>query len=149
MKRFAIIFGVLLTFLSCATFQKSRDENDADYIAGLIDSGNSQELSRLSAVPFLLDRDIVALGPDVAVFWDSLAKGGLRLGAVTLEAVIPVFGDGYKEFADTMEAKVFFSKYVGPGARILRLSAGSGGKLLLIVGSDVFSRKIYGFKGPF
>ncbi len=149
MKRFAVIFGVLLTFLSCATFQKSRDENDAEYIAGLIDSGNSGELTRLSAVPFLLDRDIVALGPDVAVFWDSLAKGALRLGAVRLESVVPVSGDGYKEFADTMDAKVFFSKYIGPGARILRLSAGEGKRVLLIVGSDVFSRKIYGFKGPF
>jgi hypothetical protein len=149
MKRCAVFSVVFLMLVSCATLQKSRDENNALRIAGLIDAGNAGELVRLSTVPFLLDRDIVALDADVEDFWNGIVKAGFRLGGVKLEAAVPVSADSYKEFADSMDVRLFFSKYVGAGARVLRLSSGSGGNILLIVGGDFFTDKIYGFKGPF
>ncbi len=149
MKRYAVLSIVLLVLVSCASFQRSRDESDVQRIAGLMDAGKAQELADLSAVPFLLDRDIVVIRGDVADFWQGLAKAGFRLGGVKLESAEGVAGESYKEFADTMEVKVFFDKYAGAGSRILRLASGSGSRFLLLMGSDPFKTVIYGIKGPF
>ncbi len=55
----------------------------------------------------------------------------------------------YQKFADTMEVKAFFSRYVKSGSRILELNTASGTHVLLLVKSDWFTWKIIGFKGPF
>ena len=57
--------------------------------------------------------------------------------------------NSYRAFADTMEVKTFFSKYLKKGARVLELSTGSGRRIILLVRDTLFSRTLYGFKGPF
>ena len=149
MKRYVIMAAALAVLASCASMDAARDEGDARWLGDLMAAGNAAELVRSSSAPFLLDGEIVALAADVAAFWESAVKADLGMQGLKLAAVVPAAGDGYKEFADTFDVKTFFPKYAGKDARILRIVFASGKRMLVIVGTEGFSRKIYGFRGPF
>jgi hypothetical protein len=76
-------------------------------------------------------------------------KAGYKVEGSELERGQPASADSYRVFADTMEAKAFFARYVKKGARVLELSTGDGRKIVLLVRDTLFSRTLYGFKGPF
>jgi hypothetical protein len=134
---------------SCATLQRSQDEGNARQVTDLVDSGQAEKLAAMSALPFLLDQEIVLLPADTAAFWKALAAAGFHLGAAGLLRALPAAPENFSESAPSMEVKTFFKKYVHEGARILELETGAGRKVLLIIGEEAFSRKIYGFKGPY
>jgi hypothetical protein len=118
-------------------------------VANLINTGDSARLASLSASPFLIDGEIIPLGADVASFWQGIVKAGFRVEGATLDRGVPVSADSYKDFADTMEVKSFFSRYVKDGARVLEMTTSTGTRILLLTRSQWFSWKILGFKGPF
>ena len=118
-------------------------------VADLINSGDSVQLASHSESPFLLDGEIVPLPADVASFWQGIAKAGYRVEGAALDRGAPVGADSYKDFADTMEVKSFFSRYVKDGARVLELTTSAGTHIRLLTRSRWFSWKILGFKGPF
>jgi hypothetical protein len=149
MKKCIVLAAVLAVLASCASLDAARDEGDARWLADLMAAGNAAELGKSSSVPFLLDGEIVILGTDISAFWESAVKADLGMQDAKLNAVVPAAGDGYKEFADTFDVKTFFTKYAGKDARILRIVSSSGKRMLVIVGTEGFSRKIYGFRGPF
>ena len=137
-----------LALASCASIQRSQDQGMVRQVAELINSGDSARLATLSATPFLLDGEIVPLPADVASFWQGIAKAGFRVEGAALDRGVPVAADSYKDFADTMEVKSFFSRYV-KNARVLDLTTSAGRHLRLLTRSQWFSWKILGFKGPF
>jgi hypothetical protein len=145
----AAVLAALLLLSSCAGLQRSRDRGDARYIADLINSGKPQELTRMSAVPFLVDGEIVALPGDVAAFWQNAVKSGFRIPSPELASAEPLRADSYREFADSMEVKTFFKKYADRDARLLELESSSGQSVLLLVKDSWGARKLYGFKGPY
>ncbi len=102
----------------------------------------------MSALPFLVDQDIVTLKADVDSFWKTVAGSGFSVDA-SAPFSTPVTASSWREFADTMEVKTFFSKYVAEGTRILELSA-AGKRVLLLVHDEPFGKMtLVGFKGPF
>ena len=103
----------------------------------------------MSAVPFLLDQEIIPLREDIDAFWKDVVKAGFTVEGPALEKGAPVTADSYRAFADTMEAKTFFAHYVKKGARVLELSTSGGRRIILLVRDTLFSRTLYGFKGPF
>jgi hypothetical protein len=115
-------------------------------VARLINEGQSAKLAGMSATPFLVDGEIVAMKPDVASFWNGIVKAGFKVQGATLTQGMPLTSDSYKQFADTMEVKSFFERYVKKGARILELRTDTSGDRILLIFRD---RMMYGFKGPF
>ncbi len=148
-RAFMAVFAASLLFSSCAGLQRSRDRGDARLVADLINSGKPQELARMSAVPFLLDGEIVTLPADVAAFWQNALKSGFRVPNPELGRALPLKADSYKEFADSMEVKTFFKKYADRDARLLELESSSGRKVLLLLKDSWGTRKLYGMKGPY
>ena len=69
MKQSLALVGLVLLLFSCASMQHSRDQSGMLSVARLIDTGQSGTLARLSAMPFLLDQEILLLPVDVASFW--------------------------------------------------------------------------------
>ncbi len=119
-------------------------------VAQLINQGQSQKLAAMSATPFLVDGEIVSLKSDVSSFWNGIVRAGFRVEGATLEQGVPLTGESYKQFADTMEVKSFFSQYVKKDARILELRTSTSGDRILLIFRDSWGTKtIYGFKGPF
>jgi hypothetical protein len=152
MTRSPVVLAALAALLalgSCATLQKSRDENRVGSVARLLNSGQAEQLAAMSAVPFLLDQEILVLPQDVALFWKGILAAGYRLEAPRLESGAAVGPDSYRQFRDSMEVRTFFKKYVNKGTRILELRTGDGQRVLLLVRSTAFSRRIIGFKGPY
>lgn len=141
--------AMLLALSSCASLQRSSDQGAVKDVADLINAGQAQKLAAMSVTPFLVDQEIVPLKADVASFWDGVAKAGFRVDGAALEEAAATDANSYTQFANTMEVKSFFSRYVKKGTRVLRMSTSGGSRILLLVQSDWFSRKLVGFKGPF
>ena len=150
MKRFlplACMAAVVLA--SCASFQHGQDQGALRQVADLVNAGQAQKLAAMSVVPFLVDGEIVLLQADVAAFWDGIVKAGFRLEGATLDQVAAAGAGSFRQFADTMEVRTFFIRYVKKGARVLQATTSTGARVLLIVKSDWFSWKIIGWKGPY
>jgi hypothetical protein len=150
-SRFALVVPLLVSVVlaSCASIQRSRDQGSVRQVANLINSGDSGRLTSVSASPFLLDGEIVPLPADVASFWQGIVKAGFRVEGAALDKGAPVGAESYRDFADTMEVKSFFARYVKDGTRILELTTSAGTRIRLLTRSQWFSWKILGFKGPF
>jgi len=138
-----------LALSSCASVQRFQDEGDIGRVAGLINAGRSEALAGMSLTPFLLDQEVIAIPTDVSAFWETVARAGFRVEGAVLARGLPVSSDSYREFADTMEVKSFFSQYVKSGSRILELETSAGRKVLLLGRSEWFAWKLQGFKGPY
>ena len=145
----AVSLAVILTLTSCASIQRSRDEGAVRQLADIINSGQPEKLASMSGTPFLLDGEIVLLPADVSAFWAGIVKAGFRVQGAALESGVPVTAESYRQFANTMEVKSFFSRYVKDKARILEMSTISGKRIRILTRSTWFSWKILGFKGPF
>ena len=142
--------AALLALTSCASLQHSWDQGDVTTVANLINAGDSAGLSAMSGSPFLIDGEVVPLKADVGGFWGGIIKAGFKVQGPQLGSAAPVSPDSYKQFADTMEVRAFFSNYVKKDTRILELKTSAGARILLIVKDSPFSKKvIQGFKGPF
>ena len=103
----------------------------------------------MSVTPFLVDGEIVLLKSDISSFWDDVVKAGFRVDGAALDQGTPVTAESYRQFADTMEVKAFFSQYVKKDARMLRMMSSNGSHVLLLMRRDRVYLKIIGFKGPF
>ncbi len=145
----AIACAAALSLASCATFQRWGDEGAVRQVTGEMKAANAPALAARSVTPFLLDGEIVLIPSDVADFWNGVLKAGFRMDNATLDAGAAVGPLSYQKFADTMEVKAFFSRYVKSGSRILELATGTGTHVLLLVKSDWFQWKVIGLKGPY
>jgi hypothetical protein len=145
----AAVCAASFLLVSCASLQRSADSGVVRRVADLINAGDSRKIAALSAIPFLVDGEVVVLPADVASFWSDAAKAGFKVDGAALDAGTVVGADSYRQFADTMEVKAFFTRYVPGGSRVLAMTTASGSHVLLIVHSGFFSTKLYGFKGPF
>jgi hypothetical protein len=145
----AIAVACAIALCSCASLQRARDGEAVKSVTGLVNAGQAERLATMSTVPFIVDGEIVALAADVAGFWDGIVKAGFRIEDPVLDMGQEVGPDAYVRFADTMEARTFFERYVKKGSRIVELSTASGARILLLVRPDWFSWKVMGWKGPF
>ncbi len=143
------VAAAALFLSSCASLQRGWDQGNVEMVARLINSGQGQALAGMSSTPFLVDGEIVSMKPDVATFWNGIIKAGFKVEGATLTQGAPLTPDSYKQFADTMEVKSFFSQYVEKDARILELHTATSGDRILLIFRDSYSKTIYGFKGPF
>ena len=150
LKLTGLLIAAAVALGACASLQRSWDQGNTDMIVGLLNDGQSQKLSSMSATPFLVDGEIVAMKADVASFWSGIVKAGFRVEGASLSQATPLDNDSYKRFADTMEVKSFFAQYVKKDARILELrTTVSADRILLLIGGGWPTKTIYGFKGPF
>jgi hypothetical protein len=148
-KRLVALLAVAISLTSCASIQRAQDQGRVGQIARLINSGEAEKLAAMSAIPFLLDQEIIPLREDIATFWRNVVKAGYKVEGPELERGQPVSAVSFRAFADTMEVKAFFARYVKNGARVIELSTTGGRRLTLLVRDTLFSRTLYGFKGPF
>jgi len=147
MKRSLFLLTALLAMASCATI--ARDERRVEGIARLVNASQAEKLAAMSTVPFLLDQEILVLPQDVVFFWKGTLAAGYRMQEPDLERGSAIGPDSYRAFHDSMEVRTFFKKYLKQGTRLLELKTADGRRVLLLVRSTAFSRRICGFKGPF
>lgn len=134
---------------SCASYQHLWDQGAVGQVTDLLNAGRAPKLASMSVTPFLVDGEIILLKSDVSSFWDGVAKAGFRVEGAALDQGTPVTAESYKQFADTMEVRSFFSQYVKKDARMLSMTSSTGSHVLLLMRREWLYLKIIGFKGPF
>ena len=134
---------------SCAGLVGPPGGADAERLAALVNSGTPEALSQSSSLPFLVDQEIVSLKGDVAAFWKAVRGVRLELAVIPGFPAPLVTGDTYKDFGASFETRVFFKKYLPREARLYTFTVQGGKRVMLIAKDDLFSRTVYGLKGPF
>lgn len=140
---------LVVLLASCASIQRSKDEGNIDRISELINTGQSEKLTAMTELPFLLDQEIIVLAQDVETFWSTIVEVGFKVEEPSLERGAKVTPESYKEFYDSMEVETFFKKYLEKQSRLLELKTNTGQRILLLVTDTLFTRSIHGFKGPY
>jgi hypothetical protein len=133
---------------SCAGLPYTPSEKKVDKLVALIDSGGVGAIKGLSQAPFILDGEILLRQSDVDSAWANLKAAGFGLGKPKVASIARIAPDGYAVFADTMDARVFFKKYLDKDSSLVALNAAEG-RYYLILNREVKGYpRIQGFKGP-
>ncbi|MFP4012152.1 MAG: hypothetical protein ACLFUM_10645 [Spirochaetaceae bacterium] len=143
----ALLLGFLLLG-SCATAPVAQRESR---IMSLVDRINGDSLVRVvevTAVPFVLDGEIIELPADIETMWSNLQEAGFSLPDARIEEITPVRGDSHRRFADTMDLRVFFEKYIPEDATFVRIES-ENGAFLFVLGDRFWGvPRMYAMKGP-
>lgn len=146
--RLAVVVVVAVLAASCATVPPSQREKRIELLIAELNGADEERLVTLSAQPFLLDGEIVALESDIRTLWGNLRGVGFTFDAAQIRAITPVDERSFQRFASTMDVQVFFQKYLSDDAAVVELQTRHG-TFLVLTGSRVGRvPKIFGFTGP-
>jgi hypothetical protein len=139
--------ALLLVLVSCATVPFAKNP---DHVLKLVDAFNAHDTTLLVAdtsLPFLFNGEIVELKEDATTMWTNLVQSGLTIrDARVTEDVAATPGD-YTRFADTMEVRTFFQKYLPKSTMLVRVSFDGGSFFMLLDGSERGYPLILGIEG--
>ena len=130
----AVVAGAIL-LASCSTIPFAQRPQNAMRIIDLFNSGNIQALDSDSQIPFLFNGEIVELKEDVNVMWTNMIKSGLKIENPQVTSARAIGPESYKQFADSMQVRVFFQKYLPKGAAIVHVTFKGGSFDLLLDGA--------------
>jgi len=146
--RLLFLTVVVLLASSCATVPVAQRENR---IMALVDRINGDSLTRVvevTSVPFVLDREIIALEGDVRTMWANLREAGFMLVNAEIEEIIPMRSGSYERFGTTMDMRVFFDTYVPEDATLVRIGSDNG-DFLFVLGDRFWGvPRMYAMTGP-
>lgn len=146
--RFLVLTTLIVALSSCATVPVAQREGR---IMALVDRINGDSLTRIvevSSVPFVLDREILALETDVRTMWANLRDAGFVLVNAEIEEIMPLRSGSYKRFGDTMDMRVFFDDYVPDDATLVRIGSDNG-DFLFVLGDRFWGvPRMFAMTGP-
>ena len=151
MKRiyYLSVLLVVLGISSCATIKSVPRDNSIINLLELVNTGDAAALSSVTNIPLLVDGEIVMRSADSSEFWESVTHSGFTLDSSRDFTSNPVTPDTYKRFADTMEVRTFFKKYVPSTAVTVEVSGSGGEWMFLLSGRSGKYPYILGFTGPY
>jgi hypothetical protein len=134
-----------LTLTACATFVVT--EKEAAQVIALINRGDAETLASITATPFLLDGEIIALPGDALILWKNLKEAGVNMANAKIVSLTPLRPDDWQRFSSSWEVSVFFKKYVPKNTKLAEIDSDSGKFLLLLGGEKLKRAGIIGIKG--
>lgn len=126
----AILFLVLAA--SCTTTPYSQREANVQKAIDLIQAGDAETLVAQSRLPFLFDAEIIMLERDLETLWGNLSEASFEMENAEVEYIGPAGRYSYPPFADSMEVRTFFKKYVPRKSSLVRITAENGEFFLLL-----------------
>ncbi len=151
MKKALALLIILLSFviISCTSVPYSRWSSSAEKVVDLINHPGEEYLEEITSNPFLLDGEIIVLDSDISMIWNNLNRSRFSFRNGVIRESLPLVAEDYSLFADTMEVKTFFSKYLPDDASLVKVEADNG-LYYLILGSSryVFIDKKADFDRP-
>jgi hypothetical protein len=148
-KVFFAAAGVVIFLImgSCATGSTVHTEKEIFNLTDAINNGKAASMG-LAEAPFLFDGEILFLQNHLTALWQNLYAAGFRLYDAKIIRNETLRGDSYREFADTMDAKTFFTKYLDGNTSLVEIRALSGTWIFLLDKGEVNGYpRIRGFKG--
>jgi hypothetical protein len=147
----AALAGLVLAAMlaaSCASGPYVQNEPGVYKLVDLINKGGINEVKGLSDAPFLFDGEILLLSDDVNSLWNNLKSAGFKLEGAKIASIERLGADSYKAFADSLDARVFFSKYLNQDTSLVRIAAQNGVWLFLLNREVAGFPRIQGMRGP-
>lgn len=107
------------------------------------------EAAGWSHTPFVLDREILRLAPDLELLWDGLAEAELGFAGARIRSIQPIYEDSYREFADTGAMRRHFERELdGASASIVEIETTTQERYALLLGGSGAEPDLYGMRGP-
>ncbi|MDX9801871.1 MAG: hypothetical protein RBT69_11110 [Spirochaetia bacterium] len=129
-KSVFLLFAAALVFLSgilsCTSVPYSQWNSSSAKIVDLVNSREDISLSELTYTPFLLDREIIIPEKDISMIWKNISESGFTFEEASEIGSIPIGAGDYSYFADTMEVRTWFSKYLPEKASLVKVDAKNG-----------------------
>lgn len=140
--------AALLAFsaLSCTTTPYPQREGSVEKAIDLINSGDAELLTAQSQLPFLFDAEIIMLERDLQSLWKNLSEAHFKMESPEIEYLGPAGRYSYPPFADSMEVRTFFKKYLPEKASIVRITAENGEFFLLLGPKDKGAPTFIGYR---
>ena len=137
---FAGITCAALMLCSCVT---PLEESQGDYMISIINGGDSGNISKITASPFLID-DVVIISPKDAIEYVSefASSAGPLPGTVSGTA-----GTADLKIEKNLETDTFFKKIL-PAERVIYKVSHERGTVYLILGKSEKGIQLYGIVGP-
>jgi hypothetical protein len=140
----------ILIFLaagSCTSAPAVHTEKKIFSLVDVINNGKAASMG-LAEAPFLFDGEILFLQNQLTFLWQNLYAAGFRLYDAKIIRNETLGEDSYLEFADTMDVKTFFTKYLDGNTSLVEIKALSGSWVFLLDKEDANGYpRIRGFKG--
>jgi len=146
MKKWWLSGIVVLLLFSCSTIPYGQRPENVNKVIALFNSGDVKALVADSSLPFLFGGEIVELKEDLQTMWSNLVGSGLRFSNAQVVESHPVNETTYKAFVDSLEGKVFMTKYLPKQTAFVRVKCSSGTFDFLLDGSHRGYPLILGFK---
>lgn len=131
---------------SCTTTPYAQREDNVQKVIDLINEGEAEALMAQSRLPFLFDGEILMLERDVRNMWENLAGADFSMKNAEHEYIGPAGRYSYPPFADSMEVRTFFKKYLPEKSSIVRITADNGEFFLLLGPRDETAPTIIGYR---
>jgi hypothetical protein len=147
-RALALGLSAAIALAACATVPYMPSEKKVERIVDLIDSGGVGAVKGLSTAPFMLDGEILLRQADVDAAWANLKAVGFRISSPRIASISRIGPESDTWFAETMDARIFFKKYLDKNSVVVALDAAEGRFYLLLNREVRGYPRIQGFKGP-
>ena len=134
MKKTLLFLMIILSFsvISCTSVPYSQWDSSAEKVVDLINHPGEEYLEEITSNPFLFDGELIVLDKDVSMIWNNLNRARFGFKNCIISESVPIAADDYAIFADTMEVKTFFSKYLPEDASLVKVESDNGLFYLLL-----------------
>jgi hypothetical protein len=139
MKRIIKIFVfliVLTAVLSCSTLSEKAAKQEALKITDLMNEGKTDNLIKISRMPFLFETEILSSDKLMRTLWNGLKDAGYRIKNPVVSEIIEAGPDTWKIFADTWEAQIYYKKYAPGNAFIIRVKGDDEREIVFLLNRD-------------
>ena len=147
--RSAMVLGILIILMltGCVT-PPSQREGAVERLVRRMNEADVAERVELSALPFVLDREIIILERDLLTLWANLGDAGFALSKPAI-ASLDYGHDALSEaFGETMDMEVYFDKYAPEDVSVATVESDQGTFLLILGERDRLAPVLHGIKGP-
>ncbi len=147
-----ILIGAFAALSACQTAgpPPARSESAILSLLGRFETADAAELLQRSHRPFVLDREILRLTPDIELFWEGLVDAELGFSEARIRSIQPVYDDSYRDFADTAAMRRHFrSEVVAEDSSIVEIETPAGDRYALLLGGRTRGEPaLLGLRGP-
>ncbi len=148
-RKAAFVLLCVLTILSaCKTVPVSQRERRVQILLDRLNERDVEHAMEVSRIPFVFDQEIIVLESDVETLWSNLEQAGFSFANHRVREIRPVHAGSYREFGDTMDMEVYFSKYLSEDGTIVHIDTDYGGFLVLVGDRRRGLPQLFGMKGP-
>lgn len=145
-----IFLSVLVVWLlaACSSLPYSMQAKKIDALIDLLAEGNAAETAASTALPFVLDQELLAMPGDVERFWELAYQAGLDFGSSMVLSIRSIDEESKKELGSTWDMSTYAEVYLPADASLVEVQTAAGRFLLLLGGRNRQLPILHGLRGP-